>query len=481
MLTMRNGQVLAALVSSLTIWCSGCALDRPANPLVAATVETIAEHDLQRCSRALAEIGSRPGNNAPKTALTVQFIENELRNAGYRALSQRPDASAEAPGEFNVVAEIKGTRRPECVVELGSHYDTVPFSPGADDNGSGVAGTLAVARALANVRSAKTVRFIFYCREDMDGGGSRTHVRNVLHRTDERFEGAIIFEMIGYAVDAPNTQKTPIRIPFLLWPPSTGNFVAVVGNARSAFIGDRYERAARVYQPAPRVYSLRHLGGLLKDASRSDNASYWESNLPALMLTDTGNFRNPNYHEPSDRLGTLNHGFMCGVTRATAATLLEWAEVEAAATDRAGDDGHDGGLVRYREAVPPPKPGPVPLNNPTIGISIAGMTREQACRRIASDYWTAVIGGNDDIASSLWCAYPSGEAMHWHEQFRPQDVVNIGEPSRREGCFDDLPTLVIPSRIRFSNGRVLDQNLIVLFRDLGLTESCVIIGLWTGR
>lgn len=479
--SMRNNSIPFCLLAGLIFVGVGCTPNETANPHVAAFVQSINERELQECSSALAAIGSRPGHNGPKTALTCRFIETELKKAGYQAISASPAGPEDEWRHVNIIAEIRGIRRPDCVVELGAHYDTVPFCPGADDNGSGVAGALAIARALSTARCAKTIRFVFYCLEEKAGAGSLAHVQHLLENKEEQFEGAIVFEMIGYAVEELNTQRTPIRLPLLIWPPRTGDFIAVVGNSRSAFIGARYERSVRAYEPELPVYSLKHLGGWLKDAARSDHASYWQSRLPALMLTDTANFRNPNYHQPSDRVDTLDFGFMAQVTRATAATLLEWAEIEPGEVEnQIQGQGGANVLSFHRERVKAPDPGPVPLWDPSIGLSTKGLTREEACRRIAADYWSAAISGDDDLAARLWCGYPSGGTMHWHEQSRPQKIVSVGEPYRQEGCFDDVPNLVVPSRIQFSNGRVLDQNLIVVFRDVGLEASCVIIGLWRG-
>jgi hypothetical protein len=475
---MRKRSLLVWLIPGLAFLCVGCSLNEAADPQVAGIVKSITEGELRGYCEALATIGSRPGNNAPKTDLTLQFIESELKDVGYRAISTRPVGQEVESTSFNIIAQMEGTRHPECVVELGAHYDTVPFSPGADDNGSGIAGVLATARALSKTRCAKTIRFVFYCHEEANGAGSLTHARNILEDREERFEGVIVFEMIGYAVQEPDTQRTPVRIPFLIWPPSTGDFIAVVGDGKSAFIGERYETSVRKYEPELEIYSLKRTGGLLRDAARSDHASYWQSGLPALMLTDTAEFRNPNYHQPSDRIETLDFGFMCRVTRTAAATLLEWAEVEPEPEEWIDNADVGNPVTFYREPVQAPDPGPVPFHDTTVGLSTRGLTPEEACRRIATDYWNAAIRGDDDAARKLWCAFPAGGTMHWQEQFRPQSIVSIGTPHPQKGCFDGVPNLVVPSRIQFSNGRVINQNLIVLFRDLGMEATCVILGLW---
>lgn len=476
----KNKLLLACLFLSLAVVCVRCTWNRSPDPYAAGFVQSIGETELRGYSEALAAIGSRPENNQPKTDRTLRFIEETLKEAGYQPVGTRPAGSEEEPGNFNIVAEIRGTRRPESVVELGAHYDTVPFSPGADDNGSGVAGVLAVARALSPDQCAKTIRFVFYTAEEGGMAGSLVHARNIVDNHQEHFEGVIVFESIGYAVDEPGTQRTPIRIPLVVWPPRTGNFIAVVGNRKSTFIGKRFEQSAESCEPDLNLYSLKRMGGSLKDAARSDHASYWEYDLPALMLTDTANFRNPNYHQPSDGIDTLDFEFMTQVTRAAAATLFEWAEGETlGAGGREGGQQAGNALTFWREPCKRAN-GAFPPMDASVGLPTNGISREEACREIVTRYWNAAIHGDDEVVSKLWCAWPSGGVMNWHEQSLPQKLLDVGESYRQEGCHFGTPTLVTPSRVQFSNGEVKVIKLIVIFRDLGMEESCVIVGIWNG-
>jgi len=477
--------VIACLVLVLVGWifvCGGCAVLRgKADPRIETVVQLIDEDGLRAYSQGLAEIGSRPERNGPKTALTIRFIKNALEEAGYRAVEAAATEGLEAQAKrYNIVAEIEGTERPECVVELGAHYDTVPFAPGADDNGSGVAGVLAAARALAGTRCTKTIRFVFYCGEEFDFAGSATHVQNIRDNKAERFEGAIVFEMIGYATDEPNSQRTPIRVPFVAWPPRTGNFITVVGNWKSTFIGKRYERCARAYAPDLRCYGFKRLGGLLKATVRSDHATYWEKKLPAIMLTDTANFRNPNYHRPSDRIETLNFAFMTRVTRAAAAALLDWAGAEAGTAGEKGGamaEGNANRLTFRREACGRTTQSSG-LDNPDIGMSAEGLSMEAACRQIVTRYWEAAIRDDNETASRLWSPIRSGNRPRFREEKHPEAIIGVGLPYRNDGCHFGGPTLIVPSRIRCKDGSGVAVDAIVVMRDLGLEPSCLIVGTW---
>ena len=466
---------LYLLVIAVLIPCS-CA--SAPDPYVAGFVQRIDEQGLREYSESLAAIGSRPWRNRHRSDATITFIEDSLLDAGYQVRSAELAGSGGETPYVNVVAEIRGISRPEQVVELGAHYDTVPFCPGADDNGSGVTGVLATARALAGARCSKTIRFVFFCAEEAEGVhsglGSRTHVQNVLARDTESVEGVVVLDPIGYAVDEPASQRTPVRIPFVIWPPGTGDFVAIIGNSESVAIGNLCERAARRYMPDLKYYSLKRLGGSLKDGARSDHSVYWRSGLPGLLLTDTGPFRSPYNHQPSDRIDTLNFTFMTQVVCVTAAAMLEWAEAGTVlGKDHAKSNASR--LVVYREYCDGPS-SVTPFVDPTIGMSIGELSREQACRKIVTDFWNAAVQGDDELVTRLWRGLTPAANVPFLEENRPTELIDVGDPYRQKGCFEGTPTLVVPCRVRYTDGAIRDQNIIVTFRDVGVTESCLIIG-----
>lgn len=274
----------------------------------------------------LTEAGPRPANDVQATRHAVDYIKAQLVSFGYQPFEESPGAAAvpvdrDGAGFINIIAEHSGSETPASILELGAHYDTVATSPGADDNASGVAAILEVARVLSQVTMKATVRFCFFAREENGREGSLYHVQQI-QRRNEDMDGAIILEMVGYATDRPDTQRTPARIPWLFSPPTTGNFVAVVGNLHSGGLGNRFENALVSYVPTLPYFSANRVGGFFRDALRSDHKPYWDSGYRAIMLTDTANFRNPHYHQPSDTTETLNFGFLQRIAQATAATLL---------------------------------------------------------------------------------------------------------------------------------------------------------------
>jgi Zn-dependent M28 family amino/carboxypeptidase len=127
---------------------------------------------------------------------------------------------------------------------VGAHYDTVEDCAGADDNGSGLVGVLALARYFSEHDLRRPLRFCFFGAEETGLRGSRAH-QGHLTRERRSFYGCVVFEMIGYRSYATGSQSTPLRIPLLLWPPRTGDFIASVTNWRSRDLSAAYRRAAR--------------------------------------------------------------------------------------------------------------------------------------------------------------------------------------------------------------------------------------------
>ncbi len=306
------------------------------SPEISARVDSVDEVRLRRDVEALAGSGPRPGFDSAAIDRVLDLMTDVLREAGHTATRETFESDTTVWGwatdgsrtrhteqreHVNLVVEIPGATHPERIFEIGAHYDTVRDSPGADDNASAVAGLLEIARALRGIRCERTLRFLFFAQEEDGLDGSRAHVAAL----EAPIDGFISLEMIGYTTTEPNSQKAPLRIPVLLSPPRVGDFVAVVGNIPSGWIGNAWEKAADRYVPDLKWYSLNRLGGFFGDAARSDHKPYWDAGIHAMMLTDTANFRNPHYHKASDTPDTLDYVFLRRVTQATVAMALEWA------------------------------------------------------------------------------------------------------------------------------------------------------------
>ena len=286
---------------------------------IAARIGQIDEVRLRDELAQLVAIGSREAGR-PSAAAAVDHLARRLEDAGHQVERRVFGAAA---GELNLVVEVPG-RDPGPAVELCAHHDAVPGTPGADDNASGVVAVLEAARVLRGAARRRAIRLCLFGREESGMLGSRAHAADVAARGG--VDGVFVLEMIGFRTRAPGSQRSPLRVPLVFSPPRVGDFIAVVGNFSSRALPDHFVRAARRYVPGLPVFPVRWLGGFLRDAARSDHLPYWQKGMRGAMITDTAELRNPHYHRPSDTPDTLDYPFLCDVTRAVVATVLEMAE-----------------------------------------------------------------------------------------------------------------------------------------------------------
>ncbi len=234
----------------------------------------------------------------------------------------------------NVIGRLAGMRDEAVTYLIDGHFDGVPGTPGADDNGSAVAGVLEALRILSQYHFEHSLRFIGFDAEELGLIGSLRYVQNGI-KPYEEIAGVLNYEMIGYYDDAPNSQLLPAGFD-LLFPDAAqaiiddeyrGNFITVVGNTASNPLIAAYESAAGTYVPELRVISVAvpGNGSIAPDLRRSDHARFWDGGFQALMLTDGADFRNFNYHTPDDVIETLDFTFMANVVKATLATAAELA------------------------------------------------------------------------------------------------------------------------------------------------------------
>lgn len=259
------------------------------------------------------------------------YIEGELGALGYGVETHRFPAHGR---EFrNFLATIRGTGRPDERVLVVAHYDTVEDSPGADDNASGVAGLLELARVFASLVFEATVQLVAVNLEErqqpegtLDTAGlfgSRA-LANLARQEGWQIAGVIVLESIAYA-GADIEQRSPEGLPIPMR--EVGDFLAVVGNEDSQALVEAFGRAVDRYRiPLPLLpLVVPGKGEVLRDTRRSDHAPFWDHDYPAVMLTDTANFRNPHYHQPGDTLQTLNLEFAVGVCQAVGGVVAELA------------------------------------------------------------------------------------------------------------------------------------------------------------
>lgn len=266
-------------------------------------------------------IGERHPDSSPESLRgTADYLKQQFTSLGLTTVSH--EFSAWGRIYENVIATTPHDRDSSAApLILAAHYDTVIGSPGADDNASALAVLLDVARQVINVRLQRPVRLIAFCLEEENLLGSRAYAAH-LTSTQQSILGAIVLECVGYTRDEEGSQKIPPGVPVTV--PTVGNFLAVIGNQGSHALTMVVEQAMKSRIPVVPLVVPGN-GELLPDTRRSDHTSFWEQGFPAVMLTDTANFRNPNYHQSTDTIETLNLDFMGQVADGVAAAVMELA------------------------------------------------------------------------------------------------------------------------------------------------------------
>ena len=253
----------------------------------------------------------------------AEFIEHSLRESGCE--TRRQEIEVNGKTVWNIDVGCTGNCHPEEIVVVGAHYDTVPGSPGANDNGSAVVATIALARAFAQIATQRTVRFAFFVNEEYpyymtDAMGSLRYARQC-RENSENVVCMISLETIGCYLNEPSSQRYPIALLRYLYP-TQGNFVAVVGDLSSRHLVRRVIRGLRRVQfPSEGMAAPRWL----KDIFRSDHAAFWRCGYPAVMITDTANFRYKYYHTPQDTIDKINYEALARVVTGLQEGVLELA------------------------------------------------------------------------------------------------------------------------------------------------------------
>lgn len=257
-------------------------------------------------------IGVREVRHTPeKLEAAAVYIEQQLAAAGYTTQAQV--YTVQGRPVRNIEATLAGTDKAGEMLVLGAHYDSAHDTPAANDNGSGVAALLELARLLKDKPLPRTVRFVAFVNEEppyfhTEQMGSLVYARACRERGDQ-IVGMISLETMGYYTDAPKSQHYPA--PFGWVYPSTGNFVAFVGDWRSRqwvhdVVGTFRRHAAFPSEGTAAPSSIQGVGW-------SDHWSFWQAGYPALMVTDTAPFRYPHYHQVTDTPDKIDYDRMARV------------------------------------------------------------------------------------------------------------------------------------------------------------------------
>lgn len=271
-----------------------------------------AAEDMKRVIRVLAtDIGARNVDHPAGLERAVGYLTAELKTIGFDV--QRQTYKVGGVEVSNLEAEIKGSKHADEIVIIGAHYDSVADSPAANDNGSGVAAVLQMARALKDSKPDRTIRFVLFVNEEppyFQTGqmGSFVYAKRSKER-GEKIVAMLSMETIGFYTDAADSQKYPP--PFDRFFPSEGNFVAIVGDVKSKSLVEQvtsaFRKAAKF--PSQAISAPASIAGI----GFSDQWSFWQCGYPGVMITDTAMFRYPHYHTKDDTPDKLDYDRMSRV------------------------------------------------------------------------------------------------------------------------------------------------------------------------
>lgn len=296
--------------------------------------------------RLLAELKSLPTKRASNgreehiagLRQTEDLLIDKLKQMGYTPTIHEFDflgasRQADEKGERvpnrpwrNIIVDIPGKTREAEMLVFTAHFDAVPRSPGADDDGSGTVAILEMARLLKDRPMQRTLRLCLFNCEEVGLVGSRAYVQSIMEEIKPsrpkaepgsevpapapdpkyRILGMASLDGISYFSDAPNSQKSPIPDTDLFKAPTVGDFIGIATVLKHRRWSRALDKAMRESAPNLKTVVVDFLPIAPPDLLRSDHAPFMAAGVPALILADTANFRSPHYHQPSDTFDTID-------------------------------------------------------------------------------------------------------------------------------------------------------------------------------
>ncbi len=274
-------------------------------------------------------IGPRNFINYQNLQKTADFIEKSFKDAGYEPKLQSYRAEASIISSWrgapkndqleyvNIEAELKGVKLPDEIIVVGAHYDSPPVDgcKAANDNASGVAAVLALARSFAGRKQGRTIRFVAFTNEEppyfwTPGMGSYVYAKSCKDK-NENIVGMFSMETIGYYSDDEGSQNYPFPINYFY--PSKGNFIAFVSDVSSrSFL----KKSLGFFREGTKFPSQgAAFPGLVPGVGWSDHWSFWKMGYPGVMITDTAPYRYPYYHTDKDNPDQIDYDRMARVVK----------------------------------------------------------------------------------------------------------------------------------------------------------------------
>lgn len=325
---------LLRLIAILVILLSGLiySIDMPHSsylgplPQLTESEKLLRDHLQQHVEMLAGCIGQRNIWHDHGLKASADYIETILKGLGDTVTTQEFKIANNYVK--NLEAERIGGSLPEEIIIIGAHYDTIMGSPGANDNASGVAALLEIARLLLGKDFLRTIRFVAFVNEEppffkTKHMGSQVYASRSRQR-GERIVAMIAVETIGYYSDTPKSQHYPF--PFRFFYPHTANFIAFVGNLSSRDLLRRTIGIFRKHTAFPSEGAA--LPGWIPGIDWSDHWSFWKKGYPALMVTDTALYRYAYYHSQEDTPDKLDYDRMSRVVAGLTRVIAEMAGIQ---------------------------------------------------------------------------------------------------------------------------------------------------------
>ncbi len=291
----------------------------PFNPLIASEI-TIRDRLQSHVSMIAGTIGERNIWHYLKLKAAENYIRDTFMELGYSVEEQSFDS--EGREVKNLLAELPGNSNPEEIIVIGAHYDSVADSSGADDNSTGIAALLELARLLEQQKLPRTVRFVAFVNEEQPFFQTET-MGSLVNATQSQKRGEQIvamlsLETIGYYSEELDSQRYPF--PFSFYYPSKGNFIGFVGNLGSRALVRQAIDSFRQHTefPSEGVAAPSWIHGI----GLSDHWAFWEAGYAAIMITDTAPFRYPYYHSLGDTPDKIDYPKTARVVNGIAKVIM---------------------------------------------------------------------------------------------------------------------------------------------------------------
>ena len=325
--------ILAIILGTLMSWAYWTMIQMPSTsfrgqlpPL--SQNEILLRNALQRDVEKLSsEIGQRNYLDLKGLGVAVNFIKSSFANMGYEVKEQ--PYTIDNQTYYNLEIEIPGTNRADEIVIIGGHYDSVDFSPAANDNGTGAAAILELARLFAGKKPERTLRFVEFTNEEppffwTENMGSWVYAKRCRQR-QENIVAMLSLETMGYFSDEKGSQKYPALLSLLY--PSQGDFIGFIGNIGSKKLVRNVIASFRRHTQFPSEGAA--LPSNIPGVGWSDQWSFWQEGYPGVMVTDTAIFRYPYYHTQEDTADKIDYDRLTRVVTGLERVIAELAGIQS--------------------------------------------------------------------------------------------------------------------------------------------------------